>query len=175
MNSAALESGPSNRRASAESYKVAPPVFMHLGGGSITGHDPKYLAVCPREQSCLCASKPRRVLDKGFEHGPEIKRRAADDLQNIGCGSLMFQGFCQVARPRLHFFEQPCVLYSDDRLVSKGIDELNLAFAEWAHFGAPNDDHPNCLACVDQRSGEHGAITMLDRIRPVLGVLICFC
>ena len=91
MNGAALEGGPSDWRASAEMDNIAPPVFTYLGAGSIIGHDPKYLAVCPREQSCLCASKPCRVLYKGFEHGPEIKRRATDDLQNISSSGLLFQ------------------------------------------------------------------------------------
>jgi hypothetical protein len=38
-------------------------------------------------------------------------------------------------------------------LVGEAIDELDLAFGERAHFGAPNEDHANCLACVDQRGG----------------------
>src|SRR5215469_9751168 len=33
---------------------------------------------------------------------------------------------------------------------------------ERAHFGAPNEDHPNCLACVNQRDGERGAKTDLE-------------
>src|SRR5499426_2926839 len=40
---------------------------------------------------------------------------------------------------------------------------LTSSIGEWAHFGAPNDDHPNCLAGVDQRDGEQGAITELER------------
>ena len=36
-------------------------------------------------------------------------------------------------------------------------DDLDLAFREWAHFGAPDVDHANGLACVDQRNAERGA------------------
>src|SRR5262245_22499096 len=72
--------------------------------------------------------------------------------------------------PRLHLFEQARVLDGDYDLVRKSIDELDLTFREWAHFGAPNEDHPNCLACVDQRDGERGAISELKRARGHRGI-----
>jgi hypothetical protein len=51
---------------------------------------------------------------------------------------------------------------------------FDLAFGERAHFGAPDEDHANWLACVDQRDAERGAITGLERSRPALGVFIRF-
>src|SRR5262252_1311696 len=71
-------------------------------------------------------------------------------------------------------FEQPRVLDGDHGLVGEGVDELDLAFGEWAHFDASNEDHPNSLACVNQRDRQHGANTGLDCNLPVLGVFICF-
>src|SRR5215831_435853 len=59
-------------------------------------------------------------------------------------------------------------------LVRKGIDKLDLTFGERAHFPAPNDDHPNCLACVDQRDAERGAKTGLKCSLPAHGVFIAF-
>src|SRR5262249_49121236 len=51
---------------------------------------------------------------------------------------------------------------------------LDLAFGERAHFAAPYQDHPNCLACVDQRDGERSAITELERHLPALRIFITF-
>src|SRR5262245_13717899 len=174
MNGTAFEGGPSDRCASAGKDHVAPPVFADVGAGSITGGDPKYLTVCPREQSRVCVCKPRRVLDEGFEHRPKIEARPADDFQDLGGGGLLLERLCKIPRPRLHLLKQSRVFNRDHGLVRKGIDELDLTFGEWAHFGAPNDDHPNCLACVDQRDGEQGAKTELKRGLVALGIFIRF-
>jgi len=70
--------------------------------------------------------------------------------------------------------EQPRVLDRDHGLVRKGIDELDLAFGERAHFGASDGDDADCFACVDQRDGKHGANTELERTLAALGVFIRF-
>jgi hypothetical protein len=82
--------------------------------------------------------------------------------------------FRKLACTSLHLFEKARVFNCDHGLVRKGIDELDLAFCEWAHFGASDGDHADCFACVDQRDGEHGAITELERQLLALGVFICF-
>src|SRR5262249_55213521 len=83
--------------------------------------------------------------------------------------------FRKLARSRLHLLEQARVFNGDHGLVGEGIDELDLAFGEWAHFGAPNEDHPNCVACVDQGHGERSANTaQLKRSFPALGIFIPF-
>jgi hypothetical protein len=52
---------------------------------------------------------------------------------------------------------------ADDGLVRESVDELDLAFGQRAHFGAPDHNHANRLACVDQRDGERNAIPDLQR------------
>jgi hypothetical protein len=86
----------------------------------------------------------------------------------------IFDSFGKLARPCLYLLEQPRVLDSDHGLVREGIDELNLTFGERPDFAAPNQDHTNCLACVDQRDGERGAITELKRILLALRIFIRF-
>jgi len=49
-----------------------------------------------------------------------------------------------------------------------------LTFAERAHFNAPNEDRPNCLACVDERDSQRGAITLLKRTAPTRRVFVYF-
>src|SRR5262249_20635678 len=77
-------------------------------------------------------------------------------------------------RSRLHLLEQARVLDGDDGLVRKGIDELDLAFGEWAHFVAPDEDYANCLACVDQWDSERGAKAEWECARPGVGIFITF-
>src|SRR5262249_5506723 len=57
----------------------------------------------------------------------------------------VFDGLGKLAGSRLHLFEQARGFDRDYGLIRKGIDELDLKFGERTHFGAPNEDHPNCL------------------------------
>src|SRR5262245_36360203 len=119
MNGTTFEGGPSDRCTSAGTDDIALPIFAHLGGGSITGDDPKYLTLRPREQSRVCVCKPRRVLNEGFEHGPKIERRPTDDFEHIGRGSLLLQGFAQLT-------EQARIVDGDDGLTGEALEELDL-------------------------------------------------
>ena len=62
----------------------------------------------------------------------------------------------------------------DYGLIREGIDEVDLAFDERAHFVAPHQDHPNRFARVDERDSERGAMTVLERPLPALGVFLPF-
>jgi len=42
----------------------------------------------------ICIAQARRGLDQRIEYFLHVERRTADDLQNIGCGRLLFQAFC---------------------------------------------------------------------------------
>jgi len=54
-------------------------------------------------------------LDKGLQHRPQIERRAADDLEHVGCCSLLLERFAQLA-------QQPRVLDGDDGLRGEVLD-----------------------------------------------------
>src|SRR5262249_47451146 len=105
----------------------------------------------------------------------KVKRRATDRPQHISSCRLLLKCFRKLSRSRLHLFEQARIFNRDDGLVRKGVDELDLAFGELAYFGAPNEDHPNCLACVDQGDGERCANTKLQSTAPTVGVFIRGC
>jgi hypothetical protein len=51
---------------------------------------------------------------------------------------------------------------------------LDLAFGESTYLNTPDEDHANCLTCVDQRDGECGAPTELKRNLPALRIFIRF-
>src|SRR5215831_5049716 len=67
----------------------------------------------------------------------------------LACDLEVFDRVGEFTCARLDFLKQPCVLYRDHSLVREGVDELDLAFGKRAHFGAPDRDYANCLACVD--------------------------
>ena len=48
----------------------------------------------------------------------------------------IFDSLGKFTRSRLDFFEQASILYCEYSLVREGVDELDLAFGERAHFAA---------------------------------------
>ena len=61
----------------------------------------------------LSASHSRAAdSDECLQHRLQIERRAADDLEHVGGGGLLLEGFAQ-------FLQQPRVLDRDDGLAAK--------------------------------------------------------
>ena len=75
-------------------------------------------------------AQPRRRFDQRIEHGLQIERRAADDLEHVGGGGLLLQRFAQLVGALLHRVEQPHVLDGDHRLVGEGLDQRDLLVGE---------------------------------------------
>ena len=69
----------------------------------------------------------RRSSNDRIEHGPQLVRRSADDLENFAGGCLPLKSVAQLVRPRLHLLEQSRVLDGDDGLVGKGLQESYLS------------------------------------------------
>src|SRR5262245_44918599 len=59
-----------------------------------------------------------------------VRRRAADDAQNLGGGRLLLEGLGQVAVAGLQLLEQADILDGDDRLIGKRLEELDLRLGE---------------------------------------------
>ena len=76
----------------------------------------------------------RRDIDDRVEHRLQLGGGSADDLQHLAGCLLERQRFLQIARPRLHFFEQPGIFDGDDRLVGKGLDQIDLFLGERLDF-----------------------------------------
>src|SRR5262245_13075766 len=171
---ALLESSPRCGASAPGALRMLRDEGHELGGYVVCRNDSKKLAVETENQRAFSLTQPACVLRQLVDDGLEIDGGAPNHLEKLTGYRLLFQGFSQLALASLLRLEQPRVLDGDDGLVRKGIDELDLAFGERAHFGAPYQDHPNCLTCVDQRDGERGAITELERPLPALGVFITF-
>src|SRR5262245_20585977 len=72
-------------------------------------------------------AQPGGGLDQRVEHGFEIERRAADDLEHIGGGGLLLEGLAE-------FVEQPGVLDRDDGLIREGLDHRELLGGEGSNL-----------------------------------------
>ena len=113
----------------------------------------KYL----KDRCVICIAQSRRGLNERIERAMQIESRPADHLQNVGCGSLLFQGFGQLARSNLHPLEQTGILHRDQRLLCEGIDEGDLAFGEGAHALAEKHYHADYRLILQQRYAEPGS------------------
>src|ERR1700704_2270579 len=67
-----------------------------------------------------------RGLGQCGEHGFEIERRAADDLEHVGGRGLLLQGLAQIIGALAQFPQQSCVFYCDDRLLGEILDQCDL-------------------------------------------------
>src|SRR5262245_20095282 len=68
-----------------------------------------------------------RRLDERIEHRLQIERRAADDLEHVGGGGLLLEGFAQLV-------EQPRILDRNDGLFREIAHKLHLLVAERSHL-----------------------------------------
>jgi hypothetical protein len=63
------------------------------------------LSVKPQDGTSVSATEPRGVVDKRPEHGLEIERGTADDLENFTRRGLLLKRFGELLVPLLEFLE----------------------------------------------------------------------
>ena len=98
-----------------------------------------------------------------LEHRLHVRRRAGDDLQDVGRGGLPLQRF-------LGLVEQPRVLDRDHGLVGETLLERKLFVGEGQEPVAEYDENADCLALAPERRATHGAGTPrpgMGQARPV--------
>jgi hypothetical protein len=88
-------------------------------------------------------AQSRRVLHEGVQHRLEIKRRAADDLQDLGGGGLLLQCLTQLGVALLQLLEQAGVLDGDHRLVRERLQQRGLLVREWTDLATEHQDGAN--------------------------------
>ena len=59
----------------------------------------------------------RGRLDQRIQHGLQVERRAADDLEHVGGGGLLLQRFPEIVGAFAQLAKQPRVLDGDDGLL----------------------------------------------------------
>src|SRR5262249_49264876 len=90
------------------------------------------------ERAELGLANMHRILQHGLEHRLQLTRRSADNLEHVGCRSLLLQRFPQ-------FVEQPRILDGDDGLRSKILHQRNLLFGKRSNFLAVDAENSDCL------------------------------
>ena len=123
-----------------------PPVFL----GARVRHDPIQAVAEQEERAHIGATEPFRARDDCPEHRLEIECRLADDPQHITGRGLTIERVFRLV-------EEADVLDSDDRLIGKGLDELDLAVGERAHLVPSERDHAKKDALPCHRDSKHGA------------------
>ena len=87
----------------------ASPVFVISRGKSVRRAGAKYFPVERVQDAEIRTAKMHRLAQHRVEYRREVAGRAADDLKNLRGRGLLLQRLREVARARLHFFEQPHV------------------------------------------------------------------
>ena len=91
LNGFALKHGSPDRSAAPRRPGLSPHVFNPLrrvtvvGGGIVA----RVLSGRTQDLRLIRPTQSRCRLDQRIEHGLQIERRAADDLEHIGSGSLL--------------------------------------------------------------------------------------
>src|SRR5262249_61161769 len=83
--------------------------------------------------SALRLAQPGSRLDQRVEHGLQVERRAADDLEHVGSRGLLLQRLAQLV-------EEARVLDGDNGLARKVRKQIDLLVAERADLLAINGD-----------------------------------
>src|SRR6516225_7731667 len=93
-------------------------------------------------------------FDQRIEYGLQIEGRAADHLEHVSGGGLLFQRFAQFLGARFYLIEQPHVLDRDRGLVGKGFDQLDLLVGKRLDLEAIDQDHSEEIIALEDRHTE---------------------
>src|SRR6516225_2499153 len=116
---------------------------------SIEGHHhPQKLTIETADGRSISPTQPDRAFGNGFKHRLKVKRRAADDLQNLRRSGLLLQRFGEIARALAQLVEQPRVLDGDDGLGGEILNKRDLLVCERPDLLPQNGDHTNQLVIL---------------------------
>jgi hypothetical protein len=118
---------------------------------AVMSHEGKLAALHQVNHPVRRPADPSGILRDGPQHRPEVRRRARDHAQDLGCRRLLLQGL-------LRFIEQPHVLDGDDGLVGEGLEERDLRVREAAGLPAADIDGADDPALSQHRHGDQAAV-----------------
>ena len=122
-----------------------------LGGLIVMRHQMEKVAIELIQGAGAGAGQLHRAANDGHEHGLDVRRRAADDAQDLAGRGLLLERLGQVRVLGLKLGEQPRILDRDDRLVGEGLQQGDLALRKQPHLLAINLDRPEHLPSPQQR------------------------
>ncbi len=167
MDAAAFKQRPAADIAAARLDRHGPDAVHEFGRKAVGFGAIKHAVDRPGDVRLVRLGKPRRRFDQRLEHRLEVEGGAADDLQHVGGGGLLLQGFAQL---RLAVLEHADVgVDADDPallgatladLHPAAIAELILEGARWIAMQA----QPPCLPGGGAARSEHDEITLDDLV-----------
>jgi len=110
-------------------------------------------------------AQPRGGFNERIQHWLQVEGRAADDLEDIACRSLVFERFFEIARARVQFVEQPDILDRNDGLIGEGLEQIDLRLQKRRDLAAHHGDRPDRIAVLQDRHGERGMPSRLNDCR----------
>ena len=117
------------------------------------------IAVPQPQMDPLGVTEHARVLGDRIEDRPEVARRLADHLEDLGRRGLMLERL-------LRLVEEARVLDRDHRLVGERVDQTQLRIGEWLGPLPPQADDPHRLFLSEQGHGD-AAPCLAKRSRPL--------
>src|SRR5262245_24741885 len=156
MNDAPLQCCPPDQGAAPRGDRSTLHVLHVVLRKSVTGNHlisrPVVVALASEYERAFGLAQSCRRFGQSVEHGLQIERGAADDLEHVGGRGLLLQGFAQLVK-------QAGVLDSDDGLRGKVSDQLDLLIAERSDLLAINDDGAYKLVSLKHGNAKEGSAT----------------
>ena len=109
-------------------------------------------AIALREPQCAigCTTEIGRAFQHGSKHGFNVARRGADDLEDVGGGGLLLEGFAQLVK-------QARIFNRDDGLRGKCLNEVNLLVSKRTWLSALQSKHTDNSAFTYERNAKSTA------------------
>src|SRR5215831_20354812 len=110
------------------------------------------------DEPAIRSAESHRAGDQSVEHGLEIERRTADQLEHVAGRRLLFEGDPQLAVARLQFREEAHVLDGDHGLIGKGLEQVDLLVGEGTRLRASHGNGSGGLSFAKHRYDENAAV-----------------
>src|SRR5262249_53926712 len=142
LDRSTLRDNAADDRAATRRQRVGLDIGLEVGRVSATRYLPIDVPLRPIYGRHVGLAEICRRLDQRVEHGLQIERRAADDLEDVGGGGLLLKRFAQL-------IEQASVLDGDDSLAGEILEQTDLLLGEWADVLAIDGDAADQIILLD--------------------------
>ena len=119
---------------------------------------PPALAVGQHDEGEVAMQQARGGEHDAVEHRLGVGRRLTDDAQDFRGRGLAFERMLDVARARLHLFEETCVLDRYDRLIGERLHLRDVGRREGGGCDARHGEQADHFAAIGERHKTHAAI-----------------
>ena len=168
-----VENRPGRGASAPGRHRIGVARCLHPSGRKpVVGHEMQKRAVKLIDLAELRFAEARRALCDRLENRLRIRRRLADDAQDLARRRLLLECLGDVAIACLQFREQANVLDCDDRLIGEGRHELDLLVAEGVDPHLPQHDDAEQRIALQHGHGQQRAVSrqLLDLAALIAGL-----